>query len=175
MKIKISKSPELIISARALLIIGISFLVYLILNYFYLRQTAFNEIQNNLKNANNRIVSDLVYVNNKWDTSGYVNDDKTIQDKPLYIITSDGFIIDRIKPINGFLDTSDYKFSSSFNIPQTITTPASEVWRLYSKDISNRVVESGVLTKSLLTLDRFTPSSGLLFVKSKSLSPHILS
>lgn len=135
MKIKITKGPEVIFSSKAVVIIAISFLVYLIVNYLYLRQTAYNDIQGFLKNANNRIISDLVYANNKWDTSGYVNDDQTIQDKPLYIITSDGFIIDRIKPINGFLDTSDYKFSASFQTPQTVTSLVNEVWRLYSKSI----------------------------------------
>jgi hypothetical protein len=137
MKIKISKSPEIIFSISALLIITLSFLAYLVINYIYLRQSAYNEIQNFLKNANNRIISDLVYKDNQWNTSGYINDDQTIQDKPLYIITSDGFIIDRVKPISGFLDTSDFKFSSSFQSPQTITTPVNEEWRLYSANIKN--------------------------------------
>lgn len=137
MTIKISKSPQIIFSARALLIVAVSFLLYLLVNYVYLRQTAFGEIQKYLKNTNNRAASDLTYKNGQWDTSGYVNDDQTVQDKPLYIITADGFIIDRIKPINGFLDTSDFRFSSSFQSPQTITTSASEQWRLYSKNVTN--------------------------------------
>ncbi|MBI2611747.1 hypothetical protein HYW54_03310 [Candidatus Gottesmanbacteria bacterium] len=135
MAIKISKSPQLIFSARALIFIAVSFLFYLLINYFYLKYTAINEIQDYLKNANNRIVSDLAYKNDKWDTTAYINDSQTIQDNPLYILTIDGFVIDRIKPINGFLDTSDFMFGSSFTTPKTVSILESETWRLYSKKI----------------------------------------
>lgn len=137
LKIHITKTSEITFSTKTLVVFVVSFLFYLLANDFYLSWSSYNQIQQSLRENTDRIIKDLVFKDGKWDTSAYVNDDQTIQDKPLYIITSDGFIIDRIKPINGFLDTSDFKFSSSFQSPQIITTSVNEQWRMYSKIIIN--------------------------------------
>ncbi len=123
-----------------------SFLVYLLVNYFYLHLTSYNQIQTSLKDTVARVESDQIFKDNRWDTTGYVNDDQMPPASgPLYIITSDGFVIERYNTINGFLDTSRFEYASSFTTPQTITTPANEVWRMYSKPITKNNIVAGAV------------------------------
>jgi len=99
-----------------------------------------------LKDTVARVESDQIYKDNRWDTTGYVNDDQMpTSSGPLYIITSDGFVIERYSAINGFLDTSRFEYALSFTTPQTITTPANEVWRMYSKPITKNNVTVGTV------------------------------
>ena len=154
MKINIKRTPQTLLSVKILSVVGIAFLLYLIANLVYLRWASYNDIQNLLKDQNKRILNDLTYKNAKWDTSFYVSDNQLPQDNPLYVISKDGFIIDR-NPIAGFLDFSDFKYSSSFQEPQTITTPANEVWRMYSRNIVNGGVPIGTIV-----VGRYQPSLG---------------
>lgn len=143
MNLRIKLNSETALLAKILFIVGTSFLAYLIVNFLFIRWASYGSIKNNLKQINTRIIKDLIYRNGKWDTSFYVNDDNISQENPLYIITTDGFIIDREKPINGFLDTANFQYSSSFTTPSTIITPAGEQWRMYSKAISQNGTQSG--------------------------------
>jgi hypothetical protein len=145
-KINITKTSEINFSVKALVVIVVSFLFYLLVNYFYLHLISFNQIRISLKDTVSRVESDQIFENNHWDTTGYVNDEQMPPSSgPLYIITSDGFVIERYNQINGFLDTSRFEYASSFTTPQTITTPANELWRLYSKPISKNNVMVGVV------------------------------
>ncbi len=85
--------------------------------------------------VNNRVLEDIHYTEGQWNSSALFNDKQIPTDSPLYVITKEGFVISRRLPIHGFLDVSDIRFSSSFTIPQTITTPINEQWRLYSRAI----------------------------------------
>jgi hypothetical protein len=60
----------------------------------------------------------------------------------LYVIAANGYVIKRQVPIAGFLDSADYRFSASFNLPQTITGLDGTTWRVYSRTLfaSNLVV-----------------------------------
>lgn len=136
--INIKRTPQTLLSVKILSIVGFSFLLYLIVNLIYLRSASYRDVQTILKNQNDRIINDLIYKNGKWDTSEYVNDYQIAFNNPLYIITTDGFTIERETPIKGFLDTSDFKYSSSFSNPQTVTTPDNAVWRRYSRYILNK-------------------------------------
>ncbi len=140
-------TPQTLLSIKILSIVGFCFLVYLITNLLYLRFVSYSDVQKILKDQNNKIVSDLVYREGKWNTTGYNNDYKIPFNNPLYIITTDGFVIDRESPITGFLDTSDFTYSSSFQQPQTVTTPANEIWRMFSKVITSK---SGVPIGNIL-------------------------
>ncbi len=136
MKIKINRGPETIFLLKILVVVGFSFLIYLVANYLYLLQTSQNDAKNVLQKNVSLISADLVYKNNHLDVTAYEND-LTPYDNPLYIFTTDGFAIDRERIIKGFLDFSDIKYSSSFLSAQTITTPVNDKWRVLSQDIKN--------------------------------------
>lgn len=130
---------------KTLLTVGVCFFIYLILNLTFLYWSTYRDIKNNLKSLNNRVINDLIYKNGKWDTSAYVNDNQIPQNNPLYILTLDGFVVDRTNPVDGFLDTSDFKYSSSFQDPTSITSPVNEDWRLYSKPLKKDDKNVGVI------------------------------
>lgn len=138
-------NPQVKLVIKILLVVGLFFIVYLIVNLLYLRWASYNDIKYALKETATQINEDLVYKNGKWDTSTYVNDDLISQTNPLYIISANGFIIDRESPIIGFLDTSNFDFSSSFQTLSTITTPAGEQWRLYSVPVIKDGLELGTI------------------------------
>lgn len=145
-KINITKTPEVNFSVKALVVFVVSFLFYLLINYFYIQLSSYNQIRTSLKDTVARVENDQIFKNNRWDTTGYVNDDQMPPSSgPLYIITSDGFVIERYDQISGFLDTSKFEYASSFSTPQTITTPANELWRLYSKPITKDGVTVGTV------------------------------
>src|SRR6185369_5717915 len=48
---------------------------------------------------------DISYRDGKWDTSKY-DSDPDIPNYRMYVITKDGYVIDRWQPIPGYLDTS---------------------------------------------------------------------
>src|SRR5690348_26596 len=79
------------------------------------------------------VLSDLSYKNGAWDMSKYDADPEIPGTYRLYLITKDGFVIDRWRPIAGFLDTSDFKQLLVYQQPQTVTTVAGQAWRLYSE------------------------------------------
>lgn len=122
------------------------FLVLFILGslcgYWYIRTSSYNRIKTSLAESSTQIRETLKYDNGKWDTTLYNANPLTPHptgssgaSDPLYIITKDGFIIERNRPINGFLDSSDFKLLLGFNEPETIETITNEKWRVLSKPI----------------------------------------
>src|SRR5581483_9497719 len=92
------------------------------LGYIFIREFILSQTKKQLNEFTHRVVSDLSYKNGTFDTSLYTADPKTPHPNgssgftsPLYIITTNGFVIERTHPINGFLDASDYKKSLSFS------------------------------------------------------------
>ena len=143
---KNDRSPETVLLTKTLLLVGFSFLFFLIINLLYIHWASYHDVKESLKQTSDRIAADLVLKNAGWDTSTYVNDNTLPQNLPIYLFSTYGFIIDRENPISGFLDTSNFQTSSSFILPSTVVTPANESWRLYSRPIikNNNVV--GVVT-----------------------------
>lgn len=115
-------------------------------NILYTRWSGENNIREILKSQNNKISQDLGYAEGEWNTSLYNNDAEIKKNLPLYIITSEGFIIDRKNAISGYLDLTDFKFASSFNSPQEITSPIGQKWRIYSKEVNNNNTIYGTVT-----------------------------
>lgn len=129
------KAAEFKLTLKVIISLGFLFLFYLVLNYGYIRWMSVSKISDNLKIINDLVIKDLEYQDGKWDTSKYIADTKIPYDNPLYVITTEGFVIGQLKPINGFLDTADFEYASSFTKPQTVISPANESWRLFSKTI----------------------------------------
>jgi len=109
------------------------------------RFTAIRDIKKSLYNISSRIKNDLRYINNnQWDTDLYDSDPETPHpagssgySKSLYVITSTGFVIERNKPIDGHLDSSDFKKLLSYQKPQTIENTVNKKWRVFSEPIKN--------------------------------------
>ncbi len=116
-----------------------------------------------------RIENDLKYVNEFWDIKLYNSDPKTSYPNapsqfPVYIITADGFVIERSSPINGFMDTSDMKHLLTYRPIQTITSPTKERWRVLSQPII-----SGGRTLGVITVAHYQPSTELINIIDNSL------
>lgn len=117
-------------------------LLQITLSYTFVYQTSIHQVRQRLEELTLRIEKDLKYENGKWDTSRYNADPFTPYPNgssgftnPLYIVTNDGFIIERSQPIKGILDTSDFKHLVKFSEPQTIDTITNESWRVLSRPI----------------------------------------
>lgn len=128
--------------AKAALFVFILFVTHVVLSYVFIRSTAMYEIKKKLVAYTQRIENDLAYVKGRWDISKYNSDELTPYPngssgftKPLYIITADGYIIERTNPITGLLDTSDYNHLLQFIEPTTIQSASNEQWRVVSKPI----------------------------------------
>ncbi|MGH7245920.1 MAG: hypothetical protein ACREGI_03235 [Candidatus Levyibacteriota bacterium] len=126
----------------------ILFGIYLVIGSIILYFSIVKQTQEYLKNTTNRVEEDLSYNNGKWDMQRYNADPRLPDTYPLYILASDGFVIDRWKPVSGFLDSSDFKHLQTFTTPQTITTPTSQEWRIYSQPISLKDRTLAVVTVS---------------------------
>lgn len=145
-KFSLKEHPEFKFAFKVFIVIGILFIFYLFANYFYVRNSSINEVKSFLKENSLKIIEDLKYENGQWDTSIYVADPEIAIDNPVYIFTAEGFLIDRINPITGFLDTSDFEYALSFESPQTFTSPIDELWRIYSKPIErNGEIQGAIL------------------------------
>lgn len=136
-----------IVSALLAFISGI----FLIASILIIRSIFISHIRLSLNDLAIRIKNDLRYENNKWDTTLYTADPLTPHPTgssgfvtPLYIITTDGFVIERNQPISGLLDTSDYKRLLTFKEPQTINAITNESWRILAKPIIKDETSFGV-------------------------------
>jgi hypothetical protein len=86
------------------------------MGYLFIQQSSMTQLRQSLTHTVERVQSDLLYENNQWNTEKYRADPETPHPTgssgfltPLYIVTSEGFVIERNLPIKGLLDTSDYK------------------------------------------------------------------
>ncbi len=127
------------------------------LSVLAIREITLTHISDSLDTLYKRIQSDALYKDGKWDTSLYNADPDTPHPhgssgftNPLYIITVDGFIIERTQPIEGFLDTADFEHLQAFNQPQTVAIVTNDQWRILSKPIINKRGETiGTVAVSL--------------------------
>jgi hypothetical protein len=142
--------------AKAALVTLVIFAIHITLSYLFIRTSTLGDIKKNLRNFTDRVEKDLVYSNGTWNINKYDADPQTPHpngssgySKPLYVITSEGYIIERSEPITGLLDVSDYKYLSQFSEPQTITTVANEKWRVLSMPIVENGRTLGVIMTAL--------------------------
>jgi hypothetical protein len=129
------------------------FSLQIIATYLVDRELLTSQSKNFVVDMTEHIANDLRYDNGRWDTTLYNSDPLTPYPNasttfPVYIITDTGFVIERSKPVNGFLDTSDFKHLAEFTKPTTISTLTNENWRVLSKTIKNGDDNAGVLMVS---------------------------
>lgn len=104
-----------------------------------------NQVKNDLVKITNQIKEDIHVENDKWDLSLYNSDNSIPQDNPRYIITSEGFVIERSKPIHGLLDLSRFSLINQYLSPTTVPTPANETWRVLALPILSGDQPIGVI------------------------------
>lgn len=139
---------------KVILIFAGVFLVELILGAGILYQVALQQTQVSLQSTAKQIHGDISFANGSWNVSRYNSDPNAEGAGPVYILGSDGYVIDRWKPIHGFLDTSDLKHLLAYKTPQTITTSTQQTWRIYSKPVIQNNQNLGVITVAF-----FNPTS----------------
>lgn len=140
-------SSQVRLIAKLLLLLSFCFIIFLIINYWYIQWISYNRITKNISRSMQQIAIDLEYKNGVLDATKYFQDSDTPVDKPLYILTSEGFVVERLNPIDGFLDTSQISYLNELTTAQTITTPANTTWRVVSKPIViNGKQEGSILT-----------------------------
>jgi hypothetical protein len=93
------------------------------------------------KNELNRIVKrmheGIQYENGAWNLFYLDSDPELPGSNPHYILSANGYVIERWRPISGYLDTANLDYILSFSAPQTVTTPLKEKWRVFTRPIKN--------------------------------------
>lgn len=128
------------------LVLSALFVLQFVLGLFLIYQVSQKEARNQIQNIAERVKEDISFKNGKWDTHRYNADPDLPGTYPLYIFGSDGYVIDRWKPIHGFLDTSDAKKLLSYQSAQTVSTDTSQSWRVLSKPVAQNGEQFGVVT-----------------------------
>ncbi|MGZ6004915.1 MAG: hypothetical protein ACXWLH_02075 [Candidatus Saccharimonadales bacterium] len=105
------------------------------------------QTKNFISDIAQEVKQDIIYKDGKWDTARYDSDPQIPGNFRLYIITKDGYVIDRWRPIKGFLDTSDYKQLLTYQTIQSVNTITGQKWRIFSLPIKNHNKDTiGVVT-----------------------------
>lgn len=134
------------------------FVIQLIVGSFLIYQVAINQTTDSLNQVTNRVKEDITYKNGSWDTHRYIADPELPGTFPVYILSADGFVIDRWKPVHGFLDTSDVRRLLSYQTPGTMNTPTNQSWRILSKPIMSNDTTLGIITVSYFNQEGDTAS-----------------
>jgi hypothetical protein len=129
---------------RICLFLTIFFFIQTIISYFYIRQISHTQVTKELNSLAQIIKSDLIYSDGKWNLSLYTSDPRTPHPQgssgfplPLYIVTTNGFVIERNQPINGILDSSDFDSVQNYLKPTTLNTVTNENWRVLAAPIES--------------------------------------
>lgn len=137
---------------KILIYLSVFFLFQIVSAYFIIHFVVVKEARESLSRMAERVVKELKYKNGEWDTTLYDADPETPHPNgssgfpdPLYILTVDGFVIERNRPINGLLDTSDFKRLMFYDKPATIKEIVNESWRVYSLPIEYKNKNQGVI------------------------------
>lgn len=158
---RFSKS-ERIVFFKVFLFSSFLLLFPISVSYVFIKDAYIYEIQKSLNNSVGNIKKDIVYKNGKWNVDLYNSDPYTpspnsLNSFPLYIITIDGFIIERSRPIGGLLDSADFKQLLRYKTPETIHTPTNETWRVFSIPVKSKDATIGVVSTLL-----YNPNESLL-------------
>lgn len=88
---------------------------------------------------------DIRYKDGMWDMTVYHADPEVPGAYRLYVVASNGFVIERWRPVPGYVDTSDAKYLLAYQTPQTVHTITGEDWRLYAQPITHDDNRYGVV------------------------------
>ncbi|MFA9289033.1 MAG: hypothetical protein ACEQSA_04090 [Weeksellaceae bacterium] len=123
----------------------VTFVIFALIKVSGVYVSLYREAVRSLEQVVARVNDDISYKNGQWDVFKYIADPLLPDSSALYILTTDGYIIDRWRPIDGFLDTSEYTYYLQFTDPQTIQTPTQESWRMYTTRILKDGTTEGIV------------------------------
>lgn len=131
----------------------------LLASQFFIGMLVINNVNVNQAEAlteelSQRAKDDIIYSAGQWDMSRYDTDPEIPGSARLYVLTKDGFVIDRWRPVSGYLDTSDFKQLRQYTTAKTIRTVTGQIWRLLSLPIYNEAKT----TIGLITVGSFNAS-----------------
>src|SRR5690606_23830401 len=107
---------------KVLLMLALVLLAQVAVGASVIYLVASGEVKSSLDATIQRVKEDIDYKAGRWDTAKDDTDPQVPGNYRLYVIAKDGFVIDRWRPIPGYLDTSDFKQLSQYSSPQTIET-----------------------------------------------------
>ncbi len=121
-------------------------------NFVLLRLLFIRGVRTDLQQYVSRVRNDFSFTGSTWNTQKYLADPMTPHPngssgftQPLYIMTRDGFVIERSSPIAGLLDTSDFSRIRTFSTPQFLTGDTNERWRVLSRELYKDTTAVGVI------------------------------
>lgn len=118
-----------------------------------LRWFLMNQSREDLDKVTKRIQEDIFFKDGKWDLSSYNADSNIVDNNPLYIISSEGVVIERSRPINGLLDLSRFTLINQYLFPTTIETVTNEKWRVLAEPINSGDQAIGIIFTSFYQPD----------------------
>lgn len=162
---KTQKYARKVLISKTVAILIVASIAQLTLSFLVMRYLTLNQTQQDLTEFTERVTQGLTYNNGRWDTSRYTADPETPHPSgssgfstPLYIISADGFVIERNAPIEGFLDSSDFSHLMDFQEAQTISLVTNEQWRLLARPVTYNGKTIGVIVGALYHPERFIPA-----------------
>lgn len=123
------------------------FCIVLVSAFFFFLFSLF-QVRDVIVMVEKRVQEDIILENGKWNTAAYSADPLLPGTAPIYVLASDGYVIERWKPITGFLDASDFKHLLNFTSIQTVETSTNQDWRVLSVPINGSNETIGVITLS---------------------------
>lgn len=115
------------------------------------------QVKASLNGITERVQAGIEFENGTWNISKYNADSEIPGSHRLYVFSSDGFVIDRWRPIAGYLNVSNFRLLLEYQTPQTIHTITDQSWRMYS-----RVVSQNDQTVGVITVSYFSPEESKL-------------
>ena len=137
-----------ILSHKLLLFFIVLFYVQLVISSIVIFYISIKRIEDHSSLKISWIKENINYENEKWDISGYNKDPRIIGNYPLYILTTEGYVLDRRQTIAGFLDSSNFKNLISFTNIKTFSSITGQNRRIFSKPIISKGEAVGVITVS---------------------------
>lgn len=118
-----------------------------------IRWAATGYTEQRLNQIGQRVADSIKFDQEKWDISNYILDETTPGAYRLYIFANDGFVVERWRPISGYLNIANFRNLMRYEQPRTVETITNQKWRIYSKPITEGGDHVGVVTVASLNPD----------------------
>lgn len=130
--------------------------LHIIVGYSIIRQLFIRDVHTSVQTFVERVKNDFAFDGNTWNTTKYLADPQTPHPNgssgyvmPLYIISTDGFVIERTNPISGLLDSSDFQKLRKFTAPVNVSGNTNEEWRVVSREIPGATAPAGIIVVAM--------------------------
>lgn len=130
------------------LLVAALFIVQVVVGSVVIHRAALGYVESSLRDLTQRVQADVQFENGSWDITKYNADPEIPGANRLYVFANDGFVIDRWRPINDYMNVSDSRQLLAYKTPQTLRTITNQTWRMYSLPVVDGEVTLGVITVS---------------------------